>query len=445
VIARLIASLLLLVAAPALAQDEPAYREHYQRARELARAGERTAAADALLDAITHGYTDFFAMERDGALASIRSTEQYQAILLGWRELLDARAAADAASAREALGKAYRVVRDEDLRIHIVHAHREEAIADALADLRAIGRWWDQAILAALPDDLRRRNPARPDPWVTLVLPTPEDFVRLVGREAVAGGVGGYYDPATKRLIAQDLGPTLRHEFVHALDWRLLRRVGASRPNWMLEALGALVEDIDLGADGVIRPVPSWRTNIAKRRVELGLRTEWRTLFDLPRDRFLGVRPNSQYAQVRAIGLYMLERGALGAWAARSLETGAADALAQALGEPIDDAEAAFVAWLRDLPESPESIGPGEATLGVELARGRGDGARIDRIEPGAPAREAGLRTGDVLVRVAGLRVWTPEDLARVLARFEPGETVEVAVRRYARRVAASVTLGEAR
>jgi membrane-associated protease RseP (regulator of RpoE activity) len=213
----------------------------------------------------------------------------------------------------------------------------------------------------------------------------------------------------------------------------------------MLEALGALVEDIDLGADGVIRPVPSWRTNIAKRRVELGLRTEWGTLFDLPRDRFLGVRPNAQYAQVRAIGLYMHERGALGAWAARSLETGAADALAQALGEPIDDAEAAFVAWLRDLPESPESIGPGEATLGVELARGRGDGARIDRIEPGAPAREAGLRTGDVLVRVAGLRVWTPEDLARVLARFEPGETVDVAVRRYARRVAASVTLGEAR
>ncbi|MFG0273878.1 MAG: hypothetical protein ACF8QF_02350, partial [Phycisphaerales bacterium] len=136
---------------PALAQDEPAYREHYQRARDLARAGERDGAAETLLDAITHGYTDFFAMERDGALAPIRATEQYQAILLGWRELLDARGAADAASAREALGKAYRVVRDDDLRIHFVHAHREEAIADALADLRAVARWWDATILAALP------------------------------------------------------------------------------------------------------------------------------------------------------------------------------------------------------------------------------------------------------------------------------------------------------
>ncbi|MFG0275520.1 MAG: PDZ domain-containing protein, partial [Phycisphaerales bacterium] len=300
-------------------------------------------------------------------------------------------------------------------------------------------------ILAALPAALRERDPTRPDPWVTLVLPTPEDFVRIVGREAVAGGVGGYYDPATKRLIAQDFGPTLRHEFVHALDWRLLRRVGANRPTWMLEALGSLVEDIDLGADGVLHPAPSWRTNIAKRRVELGLRTDWATLFDLPRDRFLGVRPNAQYAQVRAIGLFMHDCDAHGAWAARSLEGEAPEALAGALGVPLADAEAAFEAWLRDLPDAPESIRRGEASLGVELARGQGDGARIDRIEPGAPAREAGLRTNDVLVRVGGLRVWTAEDVARVLARFRPGEAIEVEVRRYARRVTGEATLEGAR
>jgi len=441
----LLALAAVLVAPAALAQDAPDYEAHYQRARDLASAGETEAAGEALLDAITEGFADFFRMERDGALRRIRDTEIYQTILLGWRDLLDARGQTDARSAKEALGGAYRIVRDDGMRIHIVHARRAEAIDEALEDLRAVHRWWAEAVLDALPPDLAERDPDRPDPWVTVVLPTPEDFVRLVGREAFAGGVGGYYDPRTYRLVALDLGPTLRHEFVHALDWRLLRRVGARRPDWMLEAVASLVEDIDLPEDGDLEPTLSWRTNIARRRVELGLRTEWPTLFDLPRDRFRGVRPSAQYAQVRSIALFAWDRGAFGAWVVGAIEKDAGAALADALGSPPAEAEAAFEAWLRELPEAPEAIEAGGATLGLEIVRGRGEGARIERIDPGSPARDAGLRTGDVLVRIGGLRVWTPEDVARVLAERSPGESVAIEARRYARRVKTEATLVGAR
>jgi hypothetical protein len=332
----------LLAAPMSVAQEEPGYEAHYQRARDLARAGASAASGEALLDAVTEGFVEFFRMERDGALRSIRDTEVYRTILLGWRDLLDARAETDARSAKESLGKAYRIVRNDAMRISIVHAHRAEAIDDTLDDLRAVHRWWADTVLAALPPDVAERDPDRPDPWVTVVLPTPEDFVRLVGREAFVGGVGGYYDPRTYRLVALDLGPTLRHEFVHALDWRLLRRVGARRPDWMLEAVASLVENIDLTEDGSLEPTPSWRTNIARRRVELGLRTDWATLFDLPRDRFLGVRPSAQYAQVRAIALFTWDRGVFGDWAAGAIEDEADAALAGALGSSLADAEAAF-------------------------------------------------------------------------------------------------------
>lgn len=438
---RLVMFAALAAPADARAPDAPSYSEHYQRARELAREGAHEAAGEALLDAITDGFSDFHRMRRDPALAPIRDTKVYETILLGWRDLLDARGETDAASAKEALGKAYRIVRDEELRIHIVHAHRPEAIEDALDDLRHVARWWEEEVLAALPEEERRPSPDRPHPWVTIVLPTPEDFVRLLG----AGGVGGIYQPSTNRLISQDLGPSLRHEFVHALDWRLLRRMGARRPGWMLESVASLVEDINLDEEGTLEPTPSWRTNIAKRREDLGRRMEWSRLWTLPRDRFMGVRPNAQYAQARAIALYAWERGAFGEWVVRSLEEDADDALASALGSTLKEAERGFAGWLADLPMAPEEIEPGGASLRVVTARGRGDGVRIERILPGSPAREAGLRMNDVLVRVGGLRVWTREDLARVLAERSPGERVEIEARRYARRLRTTATLEEAR
>src|SRR5690606_16886156 len=56
-----------------------------------------------------------------------------------------------------------------------------------------------------------------------------------------------------------------------------------------------------------------------------------------------------------------------------------------------------------------------------ELGWERRDGVLVDRVEPGSPAAEAGLKAGDLLTRVGGMRVTGPEDF-RVRLNGYPAE-----------------------
>jgi S1-C subfamily serine protease len=57
-------------------------------------------------------------------------------------------------------------------------------------------------------------------------------------------------------------------------------------------------------------------------------------------------------------------------------------------------------------------------------------GARVTRVRDGSPAAKAGLKTGDLLVRIAGRRVQHPGDAVAALALAEAGSTIEAVVRR---------------
>jgi putative serine protease PepD len=67
--------------------------------------------------------------------------------------------------------------------------------------------------------------------------------------------------------------------------------------------------------------------------------------------------------------------------------------------------------------------------LGVSTTQGTG-GALVREVTARGPAGEAGLRTGDVIVRVGGDRVQEPDDVAGAIQDMRPGESVEVEVRR---------------
>jgi putative serine protease PepD len=69
------------------------------------------------------------------------------------------------------------------------------------------------------------------------------------------------------------------------------------------------------------------------------------------------------------------------------------------------------------------------AYLGVSTAEGNG-GAIVRDVTAGGPAARAGLRTGDVIVAVAGERIGGPDDVAAAIQDRRPGESVEVEVRR---------------
>jgi len=70
---------------------------------------------------------------------------------------------------------------------------------------------------------------------------------------------------------------------------------------------------------------------------------------------------------------------------------------------------------------------PGEvAYLGVLLDEGYDDGAMVQSVQPGSPAEDAGLRQGDIIRSINGERVRSPDQLAALVSRMEPGSKAEI-------------------
>lgn len=70
-----------------------------------------------------------------------------------------------------------------------------------------------------------------------------------------------------------------------------------------------------------------------------------------------------------------------------------------------------------------------------------GPGVRVAQATPGSPAARAGIAVGDVLLALGERRLQGLADLTAALAAHQPGETVEVTVRRQDRELRLQVTL----
>jgi len=77
----------------------------------------------------------------------------------------------------------------------------------------------------------------------------------------------------------------------------------------------------------------------------------------------------------------------------------------------------------------------------VDQIRSSAGGARLTTVDAGGPAEAAGLRSGDVVVRVGAHLIDQPHDLIALVRRYDPGTTVTVTYRRGAETQTASVTL----
>jgi putative serine protease PepD len=89
------------------------------------------------------------------------------------------------------------------------------------------------------------------------------------------------------------------------------------------------------------------------------------------------------------------------------------------------------------VPNSPR------AWLGVDVRSIPQRGAIVAAVVHGGPAANAGIRPGDVIVRVAGKPVGTADDLAASLAELHPGESVPVDLQTQTRARTVRVTLGQ--
>jgi len=88
--------------------------------------------------------------------------------------------------------------------------------------------------------------------------------------------------------------------------------------------------------------------------------------------------------------------------------------------------------------------GSGDTFLGVTVDPrvAAGDGLKLSGTLPGSAAARAGLRSGDVLIRFAGVVVESFEALRREVQAKKPGEVVEILYLRDDETREAPATLG---
>lgn len=77
-------------------------------------------------------------------------------------------------------------------------------------------------------------------------------------------------------------------------------------------------------------------------------------------------------------------------------------------------------------------------SLGLDQTRG----AMVAMVQDGSPAEKAGLKTGDLVLQIAGKQVEDPKDLARKVAGIDPGSEVEFTIYRDGETTTLKVTLG---
>jgi S1-C subfamily serine protease len=70
-------------------------------------------------------------------------------------------------------------------------------------------------------------------------------------------------------------------------------------------------------------------------------------------------------------------------------------------------------------------------------------GVLLDDVRPGGGAEKAGMRRGDVIVKLGRYDVGSVEDLMFVLTQAKPGETVKGVIVRDGQRVELEVTFQE--
>lgn len=396
-----------------------------------ARMGDGDGAATTLLDAIRAGFRDFDAMEEDPDLDAIREHPICTAIL----EARDRAALAAAPAPRpEPSPRAGPSPLEEWRARHgdkdYVYESDPERGLHYATSLDEEGRTAVRETLTALADHLATTLFDGHPRFATLVaVPTLRDM-RLYFPDPTTTGM---YEHAQRRLVTRDIGQSLTHEFVHLMHWGHMDRLGQHHPMWVQEGLACLYEDYDLAADGSISFRPNTRHNIARRQVLAAASMSWRQLFELSPREFMR-KPLQYYPQVRSIFEFLADRGRLDPFYRALIATHGDDptgamAIERAFGRPLNEVEQAWKDWLRLRGPIDDSIGQGDASLGIRVAEAP-DGVRVAETFGRGAARSAGMRSGDVIVAVDGRSVRSSRELLLALAAKHVGDAVAIRFRR---------------
>ena len=390
--------------------------------------------ASSLLKAFKAGFDDIEHMRSDPDLQGLRDHPTFRRILEE-ADKASTRTTRDAlAQWRDAYGTVnYRYDSDKDRRINYAVALDDHSFASIKAMLE---READQ-VRATLFEG------QKPGYDVLIAIPTPADSDRFFNGQ---DDIGGMYQHPMRRLVARDIGASLRHEFFHALHYAEMERTRQRHPLWIQEGLASLYEDYEINADGSIRFIPNDRQYFVKARARAGRLIDWETLFPMNAELFMA-RAQQNYPQVRSVFEFVAEQGKLVEWYRAYVKTYAEDptstmAFEQVFGQSLEEIERSWRKWVANQPAVDLNINEGDAALGIrsdeDLAN---DGVMITDVLPGSSAARSRLRKGDVIVAVDDRATPSLVDLRRIIAAKEVGDEIVVKARRAGEYLTVRVTL----
>ncbi len=249
--------------------------------------------------------------------------------------------------------------------------------------------------------------------------------------------VGGHYWPGW--VDARTIGPTLLHEFTHALHFADQGPRDQFHNVWVIEGLAGLFEYSKI-VDGHIVPRHNHQLYNVREDLHLKKNVPWAKMVKFERRQFHSIH----YAQARYMMFYLFDKGVLKKWYDAYCEgfkddpSGGA-ALEKVLGKTLEEIDRDWVAWIEalPLPPLPQAGSPSLGILHSQIA----DGLEITGFAPGSAAAKAGLKAGDIVVRVNGDRIIEREELMDAVLRHKVGDTIKVQYRRDEKYVDVDVTL----
>lgn len=418
---------------------------HYNLAAAHSMQGETERAIASISNALALGFSDRMQLERDPDLANLRSSDFFAQLMEQWGALIEARRQSDIKLLKGLIKRGLEERTDKTNRLELLSAHDETATDQAHNELLMIADWAEVELFEGL-----RTFDLEDSPWIVVVLPDRAGFMSWAvtifgpGVQGSISSVGGAYEHQNRRLVAQDLGATLRHEFVHVLHWRDMNRLGQAHAAWVQEGLASLIEDYDMRGDRPV-PVPSWRTNIVKRQLEANRLPSIEELTRIEMNAFTAKRPLAQYAQARTLMLWLLDTRKLDVFydhycAHYSDDRTGYQSLLAATGLDEQQLDERYREWVGRLETVPETGGDLSATLGIEIENGSGDGVVVKAL-PGNARSRTGLRLGSVITHVNARPTRDLFELIRVLGDYGPGQTVTLHHRRGKLHTTSEVTL----
>jgi tetratricopeptide (TPR) repeat protein len=374
-------------------------------------------AMDYLEKAAEAGFTDFVHINRDSDLESLRTLDRYKA-LMGRKDEIQRRAAdRTLAALKRQLRAGYLFEIDEQAKL-VFATNTDQATLVALkktlgAQARSL---WQQVF------------DHKPDQYISVVLPSMDDYRRMVPMP----GVGGFYNGGSRILTAMRMGQIMAHEFTHALHDADKDAVGQEHPIWLVEGLAVVFESATFEGDSLV-PRDNHRLPYLQAAARRDRLIALEKLLKMDQRAFIS-QAVLAYGQSGSVLLWLAEQGLLKKFyqtykgGFEKDATGKA-ALEATLGKKLAQIESEWKQWMSKRTPPPVDTGPGGAFVGVRFGQGN-DGLRIEDVVKDGPAENAGIKVGDVVVGLEGVDVRDYASVVPMLKAHQPGDKVTFKVRR---------------